>query len=231
MGSANDNSGKPRRVRDGVLQRWPNADIAQIASDEALLRLANARNAASQSANRFMLLAAVIAFLYFLRLQGIAADLKFGEYRLANLPFGLFLLSVCATVLSTVSLVRQGDARSYDRYLKLGCEQKYDSGCDLRYQAFPNPNAWGEPFSMMMHMPRAGGFAVALREIALFLINLFLLLLVVAPLLSALDFLWGNRALADEGFQTTRRLIVLFLSIANIATLCLVSWARIADRD
>jgi hypothetical protein len=231
MGSANDNQRGPRRVRDGYLANLADNDFASVASDEALARLAEARNAASKSANLFMLIGAILAGLYFLRLQDVAGDLKFGEYKLSNLPFGLFVLAFCALAVSIVSLIRFGDSRAYDRQLKLSCEQRYGCDCDLRYLVFPNQHGWGEPFAQMAHVVKIGLLAGFLRLVAFGLINLFLLAITLAPSATGIDFFANERWSADSGFTTTRQVIIGFFLAANIATLLLTFWIRLLDRD
>ena len=230
MASANDNEAK-RRVRDGYLRHWKDANFAEIASDEALQRIAEARNTSSGSANRFMILASLTAFLYLLRLEGIANDLSLAQYKLKDIPFGLFVLSAAATSLSTISLIRTGDSRAYDRQLRLACEKKYNVDCHLRYVVFPNEKAWGEPFSTMSSVIDAGRIMVGIRFAALLLINLFLLGLVVGPLATGADFLISHRYLGDTGYQNLRFWVISFLTTANGLTLLLMLWARLADRE
>lgn len=201
MASANDNGTPPKRIRDGMIRLWSGVDFSTIATDEALERLALARNTASKTANTFMLWAALLAFLYFLRVQGIATYLKIGEYKLSDLPFGQFVLCIACLIISCVSLVRSGDSRAFDRYLRFSCEQFSASSCEVKYLAFPNEHAWGEPFSRLVHFPQAGLAAKFLRTVSLLFMNLFVLLLVASPLIAGLDFIIKQRATVDTAFQ------------------------------
>jgi hypothetical protein len=228
--TANDNDGK-RRVRDGYLARWSDANFSEVASDDALLRLAEARNSSANSANRFMLFAAVAAALYLLRLEGVASELPIGNYDLREIPFGLFVFSCVATTLSTLSLIRTGDSRAYDRQLRLACEKKYDSDCDLRYLVFPNEKAWGEPFSRMASVIDAGGFMSVVRFLSLLLINLFLCALLLGPIITGIDYVIFERQLVDPTYQNFRLYLIFFLTVANALTLILMFWARLSDRD
>lgn len=230
MASANDNEGT-RRIRDGYLARWSRENLAEVASDEALIRLAEARNASSSSANKFMLLAAASAFLYLLRLEGVAAELGMGGYNLRDLPFGLFVLASVATALATMSLIRSGDSRAYDRQLRLACEKRHGSDCLVRYVVFPNERAWGEPFSVMASVVDAGRLMSSLRFLSLLLINAFLFVLVISPVATGLDYLLAERYLSDLAYRDLRFWIVFFLTLANTSTLILVFWTRLSDRD
>lgn len=230
MASANDNE-KKRRVRDGYLAQWDEADFSEIASDEVLVRLAEARNSSSASANKFMLFAAAAAFLYLLKLEGIASGLSVGDYSLRDLPFGLFLLAVIGTSLATLSLIRTGDSRAYDRQLRLACELRYEADCDARYFVFPNEKAWGEPFSRMATVIESGLPMSAIRTTSLTLISLFLLLLIVAPIISAADYLISGRYLINKDYQSLRYWCVLFLTVAHTLTLVLSLWTRFSDQD
>lgn len=231
MSSANDNHGASRRVRDGLSKKWPHADFVAVASDEALLRLADARNTSSKSANIMMILASGSSFLYLLRLQGLANDIKIGDYDISKIPFGLFVLGVTALLLSTISLIRIGDSRSYDRQLRLACEKRFDGDCDLRYLAFPNEHAWGEPFSRMAYIVEAERIASGLRAVALLLANIFLFGITVSPLAAGIDFVINERWEIDTAFQSERAVLVYFLLAANLSMILLVSWLRLADRD
>lgn len=231
MALANDNGGRSRRVRDGLAKRWPDSNFEAISSEEALLRLAEARNTASKSANKFMLVAAVIAGLYFLRLNGLGQDIKIGEYSLAKLPFGLFVLSASALIMSTVSLIRIGDSRSYDRHLLLACEKRFAGERELRYLAFPNEQAWGEPFSRMVNVIEGGRAASILRSLSLLFSNLFLLFLALSPLIVGIDFLLYRAASIESDFRQLLSWLVVFFVISNLSILALILWARLADRD
>lgn len=230
MAGANDNPKGPRKVRDGLSKDWP-VDHSDVTSDEALLRIAEARNSASKSANTFMIFAAIGAFLYFLRLQGVASQIKIGEYSLDKLPFGLFILSCVSLSLSVVSFIRYGDSRSYDRYLKLSCEKRFGLDCHLRYLAFPNDHAWGEPFSRMAHSVQLGIVPRIFRQISLLFISMFLFTLTVLPLMVGADFIYNDRWWFEADFRLAQSVTVKFLGLANLATLLLVSWIRVADRD
>jgi hypothetical protein len=192
--AANIKVSSTHRVRAGWEHKWSAANFDAISSDEALLRLADARNAASKSANRFMLLAALLAAFYFIRFQGISVGYQIGGYNLEKLPFGLFVLTAAALALSSAALIRTGDSRSFDRTLLLACEKRFECDCELRYLAFPNEHAWGEAFSRMLSAIDAGPVAKILRHLSLLATSLFLLFLAVLPALSGTDFLVGNRA-------------------------------------
>lgn len=220
-----------RRVRDGILKSLDSVSFASAISDEALLWLAQARNAASKTANTFMLIGALISVLYFLRLQGIADELKVGDYKLSSIPYGLFVFSFFYISISTVSLLRFGDSRAYDRQLKLACEQHYECDCELRYMIFPNDHGWGEPLSRMVYVVDAGFIFGAFRFVSLILLNVFLLGLSLAPIATGLDFLYSARWTIDVTLHEAQRASIGFLVIANVATFLLVSWARIIDRD
>lgn len=220
-----------RGVRKALLEKWPDADFAALATDEALLRLADSRNTASKSANRFMLAAAALSLLYVLKLQGLAADLSLGSYSLARLPFGLFVLSAAALIASCVSLIRIGDSRAYDRQLMLACEERFECDCQLRYLAFPNEYAWGEPFSQMAEVVKVGWAASVLRAITIFLINIYLLGMIFAPIAAGIDFIWNERSLFEQQFQSLQLGLITFLLITNVAVFMLVLWIRLVDRD
>lgn len=230
MAGVNDNPQGPRKVRDGLSKNWPIGD-AGTTSDETLLRITEARNSSSKSANTFMIFAASSAFLYFLRLHNIADQIKVGEYSLAKLPFGLFVISSVSLTLSIVSLIRYGDSRSYDRYLKLACESRFGLDCQLSYLAFPNNHAWGEAFARMAHAVQLGIVSRTIREISLLLINLFLLCLTILPLIVGMDFIYNDRWWLEADFRLAQSATVKFLTLANVATLLLVSWLRVVDRD
>lgn len=230
MTSANDNQA-PRKVRDGYLKAHSVDNFASVASDDALLRLAEARNAASKSANIFMMAAALTGALYFFRLQGVAGELSLGDYRLANLPFGLFVLSCTALIGSTVSLIRFGDSRAYDRQLMLACEQRYDCDCELRYLVFPNEHGWGEPFSKMAHVVKLGWISCLFRNISFLLINLFLAGLALAPVATGIDFLFTGRWSENVDLKVPQIITTVFLVGANVATILLITWVRLVDRD
>lgn len=231
MATANDNNEKPRRFRNEFLNGWSGSDFTRLSSDEALLRLAQARNAASLSSNRFMLIAAALALLYFLRVQNLAGDLKIGSYSLASLPFGHFVLGATSLITSSVSFVRNGDSRSYDRYLQFVCDKRFDCDSNLMYISYPNEHAWGEPFSNLVFMPSAGKFLTVFRGISMLALNLFLLGLVILPCMAGLDFLWNMRAFSDTQFIQERSIFIGSLLAINILTMLIVFWARFADRD
>jgi hypothetical protein len=226
--STNDNN-KPRQVRDGLLRKWPDADFVTIATDETLLRLAEARNESSDAANKFMLFGALGAFIYLLRLEGVANDLKFGDYSLANLPFGLFVSAATALVLATVALIRIGDSRGFDRQLRLACEKRYSTGCHAQYTAFPNSKALGESFSFIAGVIDAGIFITIARAIALILVSIFIFALIIAPAVAGIDYIANGRYQQEGTYEDIRFWLVLLLTIANVLTLILVMWTRLAD--
>jgi len=237
MSSANDNTNDVRGVRGvrgvraGWEKKWAVTNFEAITSDEALLRLAEARNSASKAANRFMLLAALVSALYFVKLQGLTSGYEVAGYDLEKLPFGLFILAASALTLSSSSLIRTGDSRSYDRTLMLACEKRYECDCDLRYLAFPNEHAWGEHFARMIAVIEAGTLAKMVRELSLFSTALFLFALAILPALSGLDFLVGGRAWTNQSFTAIQVGIVGFLLVANISILLATFWARLSDRN
>lgn len=231
MSSANDNSGGVRRIRDGLLTKWSGANFAEIATDDALERLADARNAASKTANTFMLFAAVSAFLYALKIEGLAEEISVGQFTLSNLPFGVFVLCATSLVLSSVSFIRAGDSRGFDRLLRLACDQKYTCDCELRYLAFPNSHAWGEPFSQISHAVDAGMFARAIRFIGLAMANLFLMVVILAPLITGVEFLFSDRVSQDVAYTELRQYSIIFLTLSNASMLLLLLWVRFVDRD
>lgn len=231
MASVNDNTRGSRRVRAGWERKWVSANFEAITSDEALSRLADARNASSKSANRFMLLAALVSALYFVRLQGLASGYEIGGYNLDSLPFGLFILSASTLALSSSSFIRTGDSRSYDRTLLLACEKRFECDCELRYLAFPNEHAWGEPFSRMLRAIEAGWILKTVREISLLSTSLFLLALTLLPAFSGLDFILGGRASIENSFTDFQIATISFLLFANVAILLSTFWARLSDRD
>lgn len=232
MSSANDNPNRPRKIRDGLSQQWAQSDLSSVASDDALLRLADARNAASKSANIFMLIAAASAILYLLRLEGLGSELRVGDYTLAKLPFGLFVICGVALTISTVSLIRICDSRAYDRHLILACEKRYgECDCHLRYTAFPNDNAWGEPFSQIAYLIDLRLFGSVVRSIALLVVNLFFLMITVAPLVISFDFLINDRWAAEPSFQSVQYGSIVFLLVSNSSMLLLTMWIRFSDRD
>ncbi|WP_417319944.1 hypothetical protein [Erythrobacter aureus] len=231
MANANDNGViRPRKVRDGFLEKWKKADFS-IASDETLKKFADARDKSSATANRLMVFASGAAFLYTLRLLEIANDLEVGAFKLGDLPFGLFALAVAALVLSTISLVRIGDSRSFDRQLKLLCEQRHANGCDLDYSIYPNENAWGVPFSQMVFATKSGLIFGTIRLIALLSINLFLVFLMVSPALSAADFICNERFKDGSSLEAIQVGAVGFFLLTNVASFILVIWMQSVDRD
>ncbi len=220
-----------RRFRDGFLRDWTGTDFKRVSSDEVLSRLAHARNISSLSSNRLMLIAATLAFLYFLRVQNLAGDLKIGTYNLANLPFGHFVLCATALIASSVSFARNGDSRSYDRYLRLVCDQRFDCDSNLAYLSYPNEHAWGEPFSRMVFLTEEGKILNIFRGIGMFALNLCIMLLMYLPIISGIYYLCNSRAISDMNFiLETNIIIAIFLSI-NILTILIVIWARATDRD
>ena len=231
MASANDNGSRSRRIRDGLAKRWPDSTFDAISSDEALLRLAEARNTASKSANKFMLIAVILAGLYVLRLNDLGQEIKLGDYSLDKLPFGLFVLSAASLVISTVSLIRIGDSRSYDRYLLLACEKHSESDCRIRYLSLPNEHAWGEPFSHSVNLIESGFVAGGLKSIAFLMVNLFLFFLSIAPILVGVDFLLHRSPPVSTNFGRLQLGLVCFFLASNLAIFALVFWARLADRD
>ena len=231
VSSANDNSGGHNRIRNGLLNKWASADFAEIASDDALERLAEARNSASKTANTFMLFAALSAFLYLLRVEGLAEDVRIGQFTLASLPFGLFVLSAFSLILSSVSFIRAGDSRGFDRLLRLACDQRFKCDCELRYLAFPNPNAWGEPFSQISYAVEARKSMRFVRFVGLTTANLFLLVILISPLAAGLDFLFFSRSAQDAEFANLRHYFVLFVAVCNAAIFILLAWVRFVDRD
>lgn len=230
MSEISERSAGKRHIRNGLRSKWSSSDFSAIASDEALERLAEARNKSSRTANTFMLFAASVSFLYFLKLEGLASDFSVGQYRLADLPFGLFVLCVTALALSSVALIRMGDSRGFDRMLRLACEHRHDADCELRYLAFPNENGWGEPFSQIAHVIAAGAFVKVIRFVGFFLVNLFLLGLLVAPLATGADFLLCSRVLESVQFVDFRQYSVVLVSASNCALLFLLFWVRLVDR-
>jgi hypothetical protein len=226
--SANDNR-TSRRVRDGLISKWADADLAAIATDETLERLANARNESSATANRFMLFGALGAFLYLLKFEGIANELKFGDYSLAALPFGLFVTSAAGLILATVALIRIGDSRAFDRQLRLACERRYESGCHARYTVFPNATAFGEAFSLMASVIQAGTLMALVRFLALALITIFILGLIVSPAIAGIHYLYTGLYASEGGHDQVRWWLIFTLIITNLTTLILMLWTRLAD--
>lgn len=207
---------KRRRVREGLLSKWHDADLQDICTDEVLERLAAARNRSSATANKFMLFGALGAFLYLLKLEGIANTLKFADYSLVDLPFGLFVTSASGLVLTTVALIRIGDSRGFDRHLRLACEKRYTSECDAHYASFPNSTAFGESFSAMVGIISAGRLMATVRAAALSLIAFFTLALICAPALTGVHYL-SSGAYADEGGYIHLRWWIIFtLILANL---------------
>lgn len=231
MASANDRVGAHRSVRAGWEAKWSATNFDAISGDEALKRIADARNVASKSANRFMLLAALVGALYFIRFQGLTAGYEIDGYNLDKLPFGLFILAALALTLSSASLIRTGDSRSYDRTLRLACEKRFECDCELRYLAFPNEHAWGEPFASMVKAIHAGSVAKLIRELSLLSTSLFLLGLAVLPALAGLDFLAGKRAWLEHSFRGVQVGTIAFLLFADVSILVSTFWARLSDRD
>lgn len=225
---ANDNM-KSRRVRDGLLSKWSDADLAAIATDETLERLANARNESSSTANRFMLFGALGAFLYLLKLDGIASELKFGDYSLAKLPFGLFVTSAGGLILATVALIRTGDSRGFDRQLRLACEKRFSSGCHARYAVFPNATAFGESFSLMASVIDAGKLMSFVRSASLTLIATFVLSLIVAPAIVGIHYLYSGIYESEGGHDNIRWWLIFTLITTHLTTLVLMIWTRLAD--
>lgn len=220
---------KGRRVRDGLINKWADADLAAIATDEALDRLAVARNESSEAANRFMLFGALGAFLYLLKFQGIANELKFGEYSLAKLPFGLFVTSAVGLILTTVALIRFGDSRGFDRQLRLACEKRYSSGCHAHYTVFPNAKALGEAFSLMANVIKAGLFMNVVRFVSLSLVGIFILGLIVAPAIAGTHYLLSGLYASEGRHESLRCLIIFTLIVTNLTTLILIICTRLAD--
>jgi hypothetical protein len=220
-----------RSIRDGFLRVCPEKEFSGLVTDEGLSRLSSARNAASKSANLFMVIAALIAALYFLRLEGLAGEIKIGEYKLSALPFGVFVLCASVLALSCVSLVRTGDSRSYDRLLRLACEQRHKGKDAMAYHLFPNEHAWGEPLSRMAHAAQGGAFSQILRGVSLLFINAFTLMLILLPAACGIDFLYNDRVVMDKDFQFIRWYFILFLLISNVSSVLLVFWANAIDRE
>lgn len=229
--SANDNkSSEKRRVRDGFRSKWGSTDFS-VASDETLRMFAEARDKSSSIANRLMVFAAVSSFLYLLRLLDIADELAVGSFTLGDLPFGLFALAVAGLLLSTIALIRIGDSRSFDRQLRLLCEEKHSTGCDLEYFIYPNQSAWGVPFTSMTYAVDGGCLFGTIRFIGLFLINVFLLALLLAPAIVGLDFLLQGRYEVESALQTLQVSLVFFFTLTNLFSFALVMWMQFSDRD
>lgn len=226
--SANDNPAS-RSVRDGFIERWADADFSAITTDEALKRVAEARNEASATANRFMLFGALGAFLYLLKFEGIAQELKFGEYSLAKLPFGLFVTSAFGLTLATVSLIRIGDSRGFDRQLRLLCEKRFPSSFDAHYCSFPNSTAFGESFSMMASVIRGGSIFNVVRFISLTAISVFILALISTPAITGLHYIGSGISESEGPHNGIRWWTIFTLIIANISTLFLAIWTRLSD--
>lgn len=163
-----------RSIRDGFLRGNATEHFPELATDNALERLSTARNLASKSANLFMLVSALFSTLYFLKTYGIAGEIRIGDYKLSDLPFGDFVLCSAALALSCASLVRSGDSRSHDRMLRLACEQRYPDGGMVAYQLFPNENAWGEPLNRMIFSVNGGMVFKCFSFISLLSINSFI---------------------------------------------------------
>lgn len=231
MSNANDNENAfKRRIRDGFLEKWGSADFL-VASDDTLKKFAEARNSSSAAANRYMVFAAIAAFLYLLRIFEIADNLEVGSFKLGDLPFGPFALTVAGLFLSTVALIRSGDSRSFDRQLRLLCEERHSTGCDLEYSIYPNESAWGAPFSVMANATKLGWTFGLIRFLSLLAINLFLVFLVLTPAATALDFLIFDRLGEDDNFRIVQIGTVLFFLLTNVTTFVLVTWMQVIDRD
>ena len=225
---ANDNTAG-RRIRDGLATKWANSDLAAISTDETLLRLAEARDKSSAVANRFMLFGALGAFLYLLKLEGIANDLEVGDYSLADLPFGLFVTAASSLVLSLVAIIRFGDSRGFDRQLRLACERRFATGCHAHYSAFPNTSAFGESFTMMANVAEAGIMMATIRFFALTLIVIFLVSLMLAPAISGFHYIGSEVYKSEGGYETLRFWLILILSITNALSIMLMIWTRFID--
>lgn len=231
MSSANDNQrGRRRAIRDGFLNNWGQADYS-LASDDTLKKFAEARDKSSASANKYMLFAFLAAFLYVLRVLEVADDLDVGSFKLGDLPFGLFALSSAGLVLSTISLIRIGDSRSFDRQLRVLCEKRHSTGCEIEYLIYPNENAWGAPYSRMAGVASGGVIFYFFRLISLLAINLFLLGLIASPAAVSIDFIYNERFEADLVFKGLQIGLVGFFLLANLTTLMVITWLQFIDRD
>jgi hypothetical protein len=220
-----------RAIRDGFLRVSTTEHFPELATDSALERLSAARNLASKSGNLFMLVSALVSALYFLKIYGIAGEIRIGDYKLSDLPFGNFVLCSAALALSCVSLVRAGDSRSHDRLLRLACEQRHPDSSVIAYQLFPNENAWGKPLNIMVFSANGGGIFKFFRSISLTSINLFILFLVIFPSLCGVDFLAHKRYVYEKEFKDLLCYFVIFLLISDLSSFILTAWANVADRD
>lgn len=223
-------SGK-RKIRDSILLNGNITDLKEIIDNDAIKRISESRNESGKTANICMVISAASAILYFLKLENLAGNIKIGEYNLSALPFGLFVISLSSLIISSVSMVKMGDSRAYDRLLRRACEIRHPKKDEIAYLMYPNENAWGTPLQTMVHFGEISKYSRFFRFLSLTSINLFLFLLVIAPTMTGIDFLINKRVEIDKEFQQLRWWIIAFLTATNILTFWLISWSRMADRD
>jgi hypothetical protein len=222
---------KNRKIRDAYTTSFLTEQFSDVIDEDFLKRISEARNQSQKSANFQMITSIIFSLCYFFKLIGIADEIKFGEYRLSTIPFGLFFFCTCALLSSCISLVRAGDSRAYDRLLRLFCEHKYGISNEVVYLSYPNLNSWGVPLQNAIQVRNINIFSKFVRFFALISVNLFLLFIIVLPDFCGIDFLFNHRVNIDIGYQSIRFWLILFLLSTNIFIFILIFWVRIIDRD
>ena len=231
MTEANDNLTPKDRFRSALRDSWPQAGSPEFLTSESLVRISEARAASSKSANRFMLMAAAFAALYFLRIQGIAQDVEVSGKALRDIPFALFVFTSGALVASTLSFLRAGDSRAFDRLLRFACEKKDGTDIGFSYLSFANESAWGHPFSQMVSKINLTGFGLFMQRVALTTVSSFMIALLLSPLAIAFDYMMNSRYITEAGLAPFRIGLVAFLTFSNVTLFLLLNWSQFADRD
>lgn len=226
----NDNLKPKEGIRSKYRTLWPSAGCQIFTSDDGLKRLADARNASSRSANRFLAMSIVFSFLYFVKLADVAEDVSLGSYRIRDIPFGLFVFASSALLFSCASFARYGDSRVFDRQLRFSSDKRDGGGSEFAYLSFPNENAWGSPFGRALGELKMPTIPSCIRTILLLFITLLHMALLCFPIIVGLLYIRTHYKL-EIGLSDFRYLSVLLLMIMSTVLFLLLTWVTMADRD
>lgn len=193
-----------------------------LSAESAIERFNDARIATSKDANKYMLAGIGLSVLYGVKVIGLRIDLVLFDYKIFELPYGLFVFCVASQICFLISISRFMDSRAYDRYLKAICEKKWPENSDYAYISLPNPNAWIEPSARLMTGIEGNSIAKFLASALFVIAGILLTALYCLPIATGIYFLCNFSEQANGKYNDFQYYAVLASTISSCLGLLVV---------
>ncbi|MFK4003278.1 hypothetical protein [Qipengyuania sp. NPDC077563] len=183
---------------------------------DALVRFANARDAALQQSNRFLLFGIASSVFYAIKMAGLRIDIVIADTKIFETPYGLFIFGVVGAACFILAQLRYLDAEAFDDQLK---KLASSSGpVEFRYSAFPSKHHWLSPANDEYGSDTAS-FS---KKVAFACLALCVFALYVTPLFAAVHFLIVWPKFAGETYTDLQWWLVFGMLLASVLVYVLV---------